>query len=131
MLELPESEQVKAVLMHPDGQRFVTGSSHGVLAVRSLDSGDVLRVLADGGQWVTSLALSPDGTTVAAGRNHGSLETWNIDTGEPGFKLDRAHDARVSSLVFSRDGVRAALVGLGCRGEEVGSGRPSARRAAD
>jgi WD40 repeat protein/serine/threonine protein kinase len=104
VLEIPATEQVKAVLMHPDGRRLVTGSAHGVLAVRALDTGDALQTLTDTGQWVTALGLSPDGTILAAGRNDGTIETWNLVTGDGEYRIEGAHTARVSGVVFSADG---------------------------
>ena len=109
VLEIPPTEQVKSVLMHPDGKRLVTGSGRGVLAIRSLESGDVLQTLTDSGnsgQWITALGISPDGTTLAAGRQNGTIETWNLNSAELGFRVERAHAERVSGLVFSPDGSR-------------------------
>ncbi|MHC5003082.1 MAG: WD40 repeat domain-containing serine/threonine protein kinase [Planctomycetota bacterium] len=106
VLEIPDTERVKAVLMLPDGQRLVTGSAHGVLAVRAVETGAVVRSLTGGGSWVTALGLAPDGTTLAAGRNDGTIETWDLVTGDLRFRIVGAHDARVSGLVFSPDGAR-------------------------
>ena len=109
VLEIPATEQVKSVLIHPDGKRLVTGSARGVLAIRSLDSGDILQTLTDArssGQWITALGVSSDGTMLAAGRHDGTIETWNLNTTERAFRVEDAHDERISGLVFSPDGSR-------------------------
>jgi len=106
VLRIPAAEQVKAVLFLSDGVGLVTGSADGVLALRSLETGEVLREFTGSGDWITALQVSPDGRSLAAGRNDGALETWDMETGAPGFRNDGAHESRVSGLVFSADGAR-------------------------
>jgi WD40 repeat protein len=111
LVEIPASEEVKAVCIHPDGQRLITGSAHGALSIRELQTGIIRRSLTEDGEWVTALGLSPDGLKLAAGRNDGTVETWDLGTGALEFRIEHAHDARVAGLVYNPSGTRLFSAG--------------------
>lgn len=109
VLEIPSAAEIKSVLMHPDGVRLITGSAHGALTIRSVESGAVLQALTDADsptQLITALGISPDGRSLAAGRHNGTIETWDLNSTELIFRVENAHNERISGLVFSPDGSR-------------------------
>jgi WD40 repeat protein len=60
---------------------------------------------------VADISFSPDGKTIAIANNkcgamRGNIQLWNIESGD--FKTISAHDDRITSISYSRDGIIAS-----------------------
>ena len=75
-----------------------------------------------------SVAFSPDGRLVATGQFDGRLLLWSTARLAPVGRPVEAHEGRVITLNFSRDGRTLASAGAGRDRTAVGRGQPEAGR---
>jgi WD40 repeat protein len=109
---------VRALAVHPGGQRFAFGGEDGALHLWDLSPSTKgqqagRRELAHWnghGQSVSSLASNPDGKRLASGSADGTVKLWDWQTG----RLERRLEPDVGPIKqvdWSRDGRRLAAVG--------------------
>ncbi len=70
-----------SVAITPDGQKFAIGTGDGVIKLRNLNTGKLLRLLTGHSGHVHSIAISPDGQSLASGGGDGTIKLWNLNTG--------------------------------------------------
>jgi WD40 repeat protein/tRNA A-37 threonylcarbamoyl transferase component Bud32 len=94
----------------PDGSRLVTAcGDDGLLRVREVASGRVVREIASGQKSVFALALSPEGGSVATiGDAGGDVVVVDLKTGEHARSF---HTGGLSKLAYSPDGRLLAVGG--------------------
>ncbi len=100
---------VRAVALHPDGQRVAWGDDDGRLEVVSLSTGET--------RWgqrreepIASLAWSPKGDRLVCGSTAGEIQVWNVE-GERLFS-DRQHPDEVHTVAFDPRGERLLTVSM-------------------
>ena len=98
---------LEALAVDKAGKRFATGGWDGVARVWDRESGQVLKSLKHGGEYVNAVAFSPDGRFLATGSNDaaGFIQVWDIATGQR-VKVIKGHEDEVLSLAYSKDGSR-------------------------
>ena len=100
------SARVYSAAFSPDGQRFVTGSSHGTTKVWGGASGRELLTLTGHTNWVFSAAFSPDGLRiVTASDGNETAKVWDAASGRDLLTLNATHRL-FNSVAFSPDGQR-------------------------
>jgi WD40 repeat protein len=101
----------RTAVFSPDGDRVVTGDTHGKLKFWDARDGHPLgRPSAGLGAAVSALAYSPDGKTVAVGDAKGRVTFW----GPTGVRQrsEALHTARrISRIAFSPNGRELAVIG--------------------
>jgi WD40 repeat protein/serine/threonine protein kinase len=98
------SARVYSAAYSPDGQRIVTGSSHGTAKVWEAASGLELLTLTGHIDWILSVAFSPDGQHIATASVDQTAKVWDVTRGTNLFTLN-GH-VIVTSVAFSPDGRR-------------------------
>jgi WD40 repeat protein len=99
---------LQKVAMSPDCRLIVTSSSiDGVVAVWDLESGSLVRRLAEHQGWLSSLAVSPDGRRLVSGSHDHTVAIWDLESGTC-LRLLRGHQGAVSAVAVSPDGRRVA-----------------------
>ncbi|AKG22919.1 serine/threonine-protein kinase [Calothrix sp. 336/3] len=92
--------RVNALVVSPDGQVLVSGSTDRTVKLWNLARGREIRTLEGHLDSITTLAISPDGKMIADGSNDKTVRIWNLATGEV-MRTFIGHSAEVSSVVFS------------------------------
>lgn len=98
-------QPVETVAFSPDGKYFATGGWGGTVRIWDVESGDELRAIPGGGQYVFGLAFSPDGRHVAVGTDDlpDYLKVFETQSGTLVKSLP-GHTDSVLSVAYSRDG---------------------------
>lgn len=94
---------VTSVVITPDGQTVVSGSSDSTIKLWNLNTGQELHTLSGHSQGVTSIALAPDGQTLASGSKDKTIKLWNLSTKEEIYTIT-GHSDIITSVVISPDG---------------------------
>ena len=76
------SGQVTALTVLPDGQRALSGSGDGTLAIWDLTTGTVLQTFDGQSGGVNAVTLLPDGARALSGSSRGRLTLWDLAAGE-------------------------------------------------
>jgi WD40 repeat protein len=95
---------ITSIGFSPDGKLYAVGMSSGLVDIRDVDSGRLVKTLAKP-EWlaVLSIAFSEDGTRLATGSTDNAVSVWDLSTGTEIVTL-RGHRDEVSAVAFSRDG---------------------------
>lgn len=98
---------LESLAIAKDGKRFATGGWGGMARLWDRETGEMLKALKHGGEYVNAVTLSPDGRFLATGSNspEGFIQIWDLETGQR-VKVIKGHDDEVLSLSYSRDGKR-------------------------
>lgn len=119
-----DANNVRALVVTPDGQRLVSGGDDAILKVWSTMDGKEITRLVGHAECVFSLAVPPDGMHLVSGDLLGSIRQWSIvDDWKPVRELDAkllhtrkdnflADVGGVRSLAFDADGRWLAAGGM-------------------
>jgi WD40 repeat protein len=95
------TKDARSLTFSPDSQALLMGFANGVIELRSLRDGSVLRTFEGHTSYVYSLDFAPDGRTFASGAN--DVRIWRLRDGQLLRRID-AHTDGVTSVAFSPDG---------------------------
>jgi WD40 repeat protein len=82
------------------------------VAIRNLDTGQVVATLAGNTGFIEELTFTSDGTQIATANGDGTVRVWDAVSGRQQLSL-RGHLGRVYSVTFSPDGRWLASYGAG------------------
>jgi len=99
--------EVTAVAVFPDRRRMVTSSSDGILRIRDLKNGILLKKLEGHRDAMADIALSRDGQLIAISDRGGYVIAWHGETGKALTRPFQAHQS-FCSLDFSPDNAMLA-----------------------
>jgi WD40 repeat protein/serine/threonine protein kinase/DNA-binding SARP family transcriptional activator len=103
---------VAEVRFSPDGTRFVTVGSDGLVRIWDAETGaELLTFLAEEGG-LRSVIFSPDGTLLATGSEKDTVKLWDAETGEALLSM-LGPPSRVSGLAFNPDASLLATAAFG------------------
>ena len=111
---------VRAVQYSPDGTHLAAGGSAGIWLFDT-HSLDVVSLLPNHLELVTSLAFSPDSRILASGNDDRTVHLWDVATGTLQQTL-QGHTSPVYHLAFSPDGRTLASAGNSVRLWDVAAG---------
>lgn len=97
------SSSVTSVVITPDGQTIVSGSSDSTIKLWNLNTGEEIHTLAGHSQGVTSITLSPDGQTLASYSKDKTIKLWNLRNRQQIYTIS-GHSEEITSVVISPDG---------------------------
>ena len=103
------TDQVNAVLFHPDGRTLFSASHDRTVRFWQADSGALLKVI-DAGNVVVSMAVTPDGRTLLTGLNNGQRKLWDARSGVLLSEGD-AYQSEVWAVDFHPEGTQFATGG--------------------
>ncbi len=106
-----ETDPICAMRFDPADQALVCASTGGLVQLRSLTSGDVLRTLQLPERGTCRLAISADGARLAAAGQPGDVRVWDLRNGSP---LGVYREQGLSALAFTADG--GGLLSANARG---------------
>ncbi|MBD2611882.1 MAG: trypsin-like peptidase domain-containing protein [Nostoc sp. ZfuVER08] len=103
---------VNSVAISADGKTLASGSDDKTIKIWNIATGQVIRTLNGGSNWVTSVAFSPNGKTLVSVSRH-TIKIWNVTTGQEIRTLNNGNSASdsVYSIAFSPDGRTLASSG--------------------
>ncbi|WP_051041501.1 WD40 repeat domain-containing protein [Oscillatoria nigro-viridis] len=94
---------VTSVVITPDGQTVVSGSSDSTIKLWNLNTGQELHTLSGHSHGVTSIALAPDGQTLASCSKDKTIKLWNLSTKEEIYTI-AGHSDIITSVAIDPDG---------------------------
>jgi WD40 repeat protein len=113
LLTLPERSNAADVLwFSTDGKRLAVGDCAGTVEVWDTASGENKLTFPGHTACITGIAFSPDGKLLAVSTVRGALKIWDFETGQELVTLP----VMGFDPVFTPDGSRLIMVGLGERG---------------
>lgn len=110
-----QAPSVNAVAFGPDGKRVFLGDSRGIVWVRRLEDGNVVKTLQGHALISEQVAFGPNGRYVLTGGWDGVLGLWDTAVGALVGTLP-GHRGSIADVAFSPDGTHA----LSCGGEPFG-----------
>jgi eukaryotic-like serine/threonine-protein kinase len=113
-LEVFQAHQAVPTCMavSPDGRILASGDQLGAIWLWDLSSGTSRRLIEAQPQGIQHFEFSFDGHTLASSTfdHQGEILVWDVQSGKLRGKLAPRAGERVSSLLFTRDGARLAVV---------------------
>lgn len=97
------NEFVLRLAISPDGKTFLSASADGILRLRDLETGRLLRRLVGHSGDITGVAYSPSGETALTASTDGSLILWDLQTGEM-LRRFEVETGGINALAISPDG---------------------------
>jgi WD40 repeat protein len=96
----------------PDGQTLALGGKGGIIEIRELDGGRILRELKDDGRSGTSraLAVPSDGSLLISADDDGTLRTWDVRQGTPTHRW-KTNQNPIRAVACGDDGLVAVAAG--------------------
>ncbi|MDX1378871.1 MAG: WD40 repeat domain-containing protein, partial [Anaerolineales bacterium] len=121
-VDLPASGSGSDIAMHPDGQSFFEVGFDGIIRMREIATGQIIRTFNDNaGRWSLSLAVSPDGQYLLSGDyvtaepfDEQNVYLWDIKTGELMHTFDQ-NVGWIFTVAFSPDSQNVVV------GETIGN----------
>jgi WD40 repeat protein len=80
--QIAAGEQVRPVVLSPDGATLAVGCEHGSIKIYRLDDGSLVKSIDGPDKMVFGLACSPDGKRLLAGTANGDVRVHDAATGE-------------------------------------------------
>lgn len=109
-MTLPASAiTIFALMFHPQGQRFATGSEDGIVRLWDYASKQLMCQFAGHQTRVWSLAFHPHRQWIASGGHDGKANVWDVESGDCITTLEGL--GNVMSVMFSPDGQWLAASG--------------------
>jgi WD40 repeat protein len=96
---------VRAIALHPDGVRAITGAEDGTVRVWSIRSALCLRTLTGHAGEVTAVSVHLDGRQAVSAGADGTLRVWDLEKGAC-LMVMRGHALRVTAATLHPDGRR-------------------------
>lgn len=90
-------------MFSPNGKLLVSGCDDGSIRAWDTISWEMLYVMSEHKQKVTSIAVNSDNTVIASGSWDGTIRLWSVQTGEKLYTLE-GHSDGVTSVSFSKFG---------------------------
>ena len=97
---------VESIVMSPDGNQALLGSSGGTVKIWDLKSQQLVGELDGHSRPITSVAISPDGKRALSGSRDRTLKVWDLKGQQLIGELD-GHSRPITSVAISPDGKRA------------------------
>ena len=97
---------IVAVAFSPDGKYVASGSDDKTLKVWEMNSGNQVAALQTHESGLLSVAFSPDGKFIASGSRDPTIRVWDWQTGRECLVLTGHEKGYITSVAFSRDGIR-------------------------
>jgi len=115
-VDLPASGSGSEIAMHPDGKSFFEAGFDGIIRMRDVATGQIIRTFDDiAGRWCGSLEVSPDGRYLISGdyvtaepNEEQNAYLWDIRTGELLRTFDQ-NNGYIFAIAFSPDGKNVAI----------------------
>jgi WD40 repeat protein/serine/threonine protein kinase len=98
-----EPDAVNCVAICPDGRTALSGNNDGMVRVRDLPTGRLLRIFRGHTQTLHALTISPDGRIAASAGDDKKIILWDIASGSE-LRECLGHSDKVFGLSFSPDG---------------------------
>jgi WD40 repeat protein len=105
----PDPAELRSIAFSPDGLCVVSGGDDGVVRVRDIETGNVLRSFTGHSDRVFSVVYSPDGTQILSGGWDDTVRLWDVESGRE-LKRFIGHEKDVWCVAFCPDGRQ----GLSC-----------------
>ncbi|EDX87307.1 hypothetical protein S7335_5015 [Synechococcus sp. PCC 7335] len=96
------SSVVRAVAIHPDGDRIASAGADRVIKLWSLKNGLCLKTLAGHKDLIWTLRFSHDGTMLASAGLEGAVKLWDFEGGTC-LKTLEGHKDQTVAIAFSKD----------------------------
>jgi WD40 repeat protein len=117
------AEKLFSMAITDDGQTLVLDDSTGMLTLRTVATGDVLKRWQRRGARTYAMTFSPDGSLLAAGQDGGSVLMWNINSPDQPTVIDSgATHCYADALAFTPDGKELLTLE---RRRTIGRARPA------
>lgn len=102
------SGEILSVEWSPDGSKFASGSSDGIIKIFNSMSEKTLQVIHDHDNYaVRVISWNPNGTIIASGSCDNRIKLWNALTGEQ-IRIIDAHVQCIQSISWSPNGFQFA-----------------------
>jgi len=100
---MTHNESVVSVSVNPAGTRIASVSHDKSIKIWDLESGRLLRTIANIGGYVNAISWSPDGSRLVHGAEDNTVRIWNAETGAA-IRTISGHTDYVNEARYSPDG---------------------------
>ena len=97
-----ENDKISAFALSPDGKTLLAGTESGRIAVFSMESRNLVNILAFRNSALSDIHFQKDSTHFATASKEGKIVVWDAVTLSPLFVID-GHDSAVSAAFFVGD----------------------------
>ena len=97
------SDWVACVAITEDGKKIASGSFDGKIKIWDLESGELIRLVAEKQGVIYAIALNSKAEIIASGSSDLSVQLWDWNTGAV-METVREHSGSIRSLAISQDG---------------------------
>jgi WD40 repeat protein len=94
---------VHAIALSPDGKTIASGSSDGVVKLRNVDTGKVIKILTGHTNRICSVCWSSGGGRVVSGSWDETFRVWNVESGQTILGPIKAMDGGMNAVCYSPD----------------------------
>ena len=102
---------VRAIAFSPDGQWLASASPDQTVRLWNITTGECRTILCTEPSTSWAVAFSLDSQFLISGGDDNTLRLWNVSTGRCQQVIDNAHQAGISSLSVTPDGMRLISTG--------------------
>ncbi|HSH03713.1 MAG TPA: serine/threonine-protein kinase [Anaerolineae bacterium] len=101
---LIQDENIQAIAWSPNSQQIAVAITGGFVSIRNLNNGQEELKLTTGISEITSISWAQNSDFIATGHQNGSIQFWLTTQTTPLVKIDKAHQAPVTTLVWAPNG---------------------------